>query len=151
MKPYTLLTWVLASRCWRPKKLMWLPSITNVPMLLNLSFPIRDPQVGRTPGSAPPVRAPVPTPSPATPHVPTPPGGVPNVAPVARRDQGCPIRNTARASLFTVNSPFAQNVRLRRVSEAISLAGPPPHGGPNWGHNSYACLVAFERSVLCEL
>jgi hypothetical protein len=106
--------------------LMWLPSITNVPMLLNLSVPIRAPQVGRAPGPAPSVRAPAPAPSPEAPHAPTPPGGVPNVAPVARRDQGRPIRNTARASLFTVNSPFAQNVRSRRVSDAIALAGPPP-------------------------
>jgi hypothetical protein len=93
--------------------LMWLPSITNVPMLLNLSVPIRAPPVGRTPGPAPPVRAPGPTPSSVAYHVPTPPGGAPNVAPVARRDQGRPVRNTARASLFTANSPFAQNVRSR--------------------------------------
>jgi hypothetical protein len=106
--------------------LMWLPSITNVPMLLNLSVPIRAPPVGRTPGPAPPVRASAPAPSSAAYHVPNPPGGVPNVAPVARRDQGRPVRNTARASLFTDNSPFAQNVRSRRVSEAIALAGPPP-------------------------
>jgi hypothetical protein len=131
--------------------LMWLPSTTNVTMLLKLSVPIRAPQVGRTPGPAPPIRAPVPALSPAARHIPTPSGGVPTVAPAACRDQGRPIRNTARASLFTANSPFAQNVRSRRVSETIALTGPPPHGGPKWGHNSYVCLVAFERSVLCEL
>jgi hypothetical protein len=106
--------------------LMWLPSITNVPMLLNLSVPIRAPPAGRTPGPAPPVRAPAPAPSSAVYHVSTPPGGAANVAPVARRDQGRPIRNTAPASMCTANSPFAQNVRSRRVSEAIALAGPPP-------------------------
>jgi hypothetical protein len=130
--------------------LMWLPSITNVPMLLNLSVPIRAPPAGRTPAPPPPVRAPVPAPSSAAYHVSTPPGGAPNVAPVARRDQGRPVWNTAQASMFTANSPFAQNVRSRRVSEYIALAGPPP-GGPQWGHHSYVCLVAFERSVLCEL
>jgi hypothetical protein len=52
--------------------LMWLPSITNVPMLLNLSVPIRAPQVGRTPGPAPPIRAPAPALSPAFHYVPTP-------------------------------------------------------------------------------
>jgi hypothetical protein len=106
--------------------LMWLPPITNVPMLLNLSVPIRAPLVGRTPGPAPPVRAPAPAPSSAAYHVPTPPGGAPTVAPVARRDQGRPVRNTSQASLFTANSPFAQNGRLRRVSETIVLVGPPP-------------------------
>jgi hypothetical protein len=106
--------------------LMWLPSITNVPMLLNLSVPIRAPPAGRTPGPAPPDRAPAPAPSSAACHVSTPPNRTPNVAPVTRRDQGRPVRNTARASMFTTNSPFAQNVWLRRVSEAIALAGPPP-------------------------
>jgi hypothetical protein len=106
--------------------LMWLPSITNVPMLLNLSVPIRARPVGRTPGPALPIIAPAPAPSSAAYHVPTPPGGVPDVAPVARRDQGRPVRNTARVSLFTAYSPIAQNVRSRRVSEAIALAGPPP-------------------------
>jgi hypothetical protein len=38
------------------KNLIWLPSITNVPMFPNLSVPIRAPPVGRTPGSSPPVR-----------------------------------------------------------------------------------------------
>jgi hypothetical protein len=90
--------------------LTWLPSITNVPMLLDMSVPIRTHQVGRAPGPAPPARAPAPAPSPAAPHVPSPLDGVLNVAPVVRRDQGRPILNTARASLLTVNSPLAQNV-----------------------------------------
>jgi hypothetical protein len=87
--------------------LMWIPSITNVPMLLNLSVPIRAPPAGRTSGPAPPVRAPAPVPSSASYQVSTPPCGAPIVAPVARRDQGRPVQNTARASMFTANSPFA--------------------------------------------
>jgi hypothetical protein len=73
--------------------LMWLPSITNVPLLLNLSVPIRAPPAGRTSGPAPPVRAPAPAPSSAPYQVSTPPGGAPIVAPVARRDKGRPVRN----------------------------------------------------------
>jgi hypothetical protein len=126
---------------------MWLPSITNVPMLLNLSVPIQAPPTGRTPGPAPPVRAPVPAPSSATYHVSTPPGEAPNVAPVARRDQGRSVRNTARASMFTANSPFAQNVRSRRVSEAIALSGTPPPMVDRGGATIPMCVSWHSKGV----
>jgi hypothetical protein len=97
--------------------LMWLPSVTNIPLLLNLSLAQR-------PVTA---RAPVTAPAPAGNRAPHAAAAPPAVARRDQdRDQGCPIRNTACPPVYTGNAPFSQNIRARRVAEAIALAGPPP-------------------------
>jgi hypothetical protein len=77
--------------------LMWLPSVTNVPLLLNLSLASR-PAAGRTPD---------PDSVPVAARTATPARGAPRTA---SRNQGRPIRNPARDPMFTGNTPFAQNV-----------------------------------------
>jgi hypothetical protein len=97
--------------------LMWPPSVTNVPLLLNLSLAQRPV----------PARAPVTAPAQAGNRAPNAAAAPPAVAWRDQgRDQGRLIRNTARPPVYTGNTPFSQNIRARRVAEAIALAGPPP-------------------------
>jgi hypothetical protein len=97
--------------------LMWLSYVTKVPLLLNLSLAQR-------PVTA---RAPMTAPAPAGNRAPNAAAAPPAVAQRDQgRDQGRPIRNTARLPVYTGNTPFLQNIRARRVTEAIALAGPPP-------------------------
>jgi hypothetical protein len=98
---------------------MWLPTVTNVPLLLALRH---IPRVDLT--ATPSVRVPAaraPTARAATPASDTAPA-----AAAARRDAGRQVRNPNRAPRFAGNTPFAQNVRSRTVSEAIATAGSPP-------------------------
>jgi hypothetical protein len=67
--------------------LMWLSSIINVPILLNMSAPLQ---------TTPAVRAPAPSPSTAAVHVATPAGGGPNVVAAGCHDKGPPIRNPSQ-------------------------------------------------------
>jgi hypothetical protein len=120
--------------------LMWLPSVTNVPLLLSLSL-----GGGRTPAPAPVVAiAPAVARSPAAARAPasTPPGGLPG-APAAHRS----VRNTGRHAMFTVNTPFSRNVRARRVSKPILLAGTPP-GVSRSGATGPVC-VSWHAKGLC--
>jgi hypothetical protein len=101
--------------------LMWIPSVTNVPLLLSLSLAQR-PVAARARA-----RAPVAAPAPAGNRAPNAAAPPPVVARRDQgRDQGRPIRNTARPAVYTGNTPFSQNIRARRVTDAIALAGPPP-------------------------
>jgi hypothetical protein len=89
--------------------LMWLPSVTNVPLLL-----------------AARARAPAAAPAPAGNRAPNAAAAPPAVARRDQgRDQGRQIRNTARPAVYTGNMPFSKNIRARRVTDAIALAGPP--------------------------
>jgi hypothetical protein len=97
--------------------LMWLPSVTIVPLLLNLGLAQRPV----------PARAPVTAPAPAGNRAPNAAAAPPAVARRDQgRDQGRLIRNTARPPVYTGNTPFSQNIRARRVMEAITLSGPSP-------------------------
>jgi hypothetical protein len=97
--------------------LMWLPSITNVPLLLSLSLAQR-PVAARTPAAAP---------APAGNRAPNAAAAPPAVARRDQgRDQGRQIRNISRPAVYTGNTPFSQNIRVIRVTDAIVLAGPPP-------------------------
>jgi hypothetical protein len=101
------------------KKLMWLPTVTNVPLLLSLRH---IPHVGlaATPSARVPVaRAP-------TARAATPASDTASAAVAARRDAGRHVRNPNHAPRFAGNTPFAQNVRSQAVLEAIATAGPPP-------------------------
>jgi hypothetical protein len=53
------------------------------------------------------------------------------VAPLGDRcDPGRPVRNTPRDARVTGDTPFTDNVRTRRVPQAMTLAGPPPRHAP---------------------
>jgi hypothetical protein len=99
--------------------LMWLPTVTNVPLLLALRH-IPRASLAATPSArasvarAPAVRA-------ADPASETDPA-----AAAARRGAGRQVRKTNRATRFAGNTPLAQPVRYRAVSEAITTAGSPP-------------------------
>jgi hypothetical protein len=99
--------------------LMWLPTVTNVPLLLALRH---IPRVGLA--AAPAARVPVAS-SQAARAADTGSDAAPT-ADAARRDAGRQVRNPNRAPRFAGNTPFAQNVRSRAVSEAIAAAGAPP-------------------------
>jgi hypothetical protein len=96
--------------------LMWLPSVTNVPLLISLSLAQR-PAAACTPAAAP---------APAGNRAPNAAAAPPAVARRDQgRDQGRQIQNTARPAVYTGNTTFSQNIRARRVMDAIVLAGPP--------------------------
>jgi hypothetical protein len=96
--------------------LMWLPTVTNVPLLCALR------QTQRISlAAAPAARAPV-----ARSQAARAADTDSDAAPAARRDAGRQVRNPNRAPRFAGNTPFAQNVRSRAVSEAITAAGAPP-------------------------
>jgi hypothetical protein len=99
--------------------LMWLPTVTTVPLLLALRH-ISRVDLAATPSARVPVtRAP-------TARASTPASDTAPAAAAARRDAGRQVRNQNRAPRFAGNTPFAQNVRSRAVSEAIATAGSPP-------------------------
>jgi hypothetical protein len=50
------------------------------------------------------------------------------------------VRNTNRDNRFTANTPFARNVRARRVVEAITLAGGPPPEVVRNGSSGAMCV-----------
>jgi hypothetical protein len=61
-----------------------------------------------------------------------------------RRNPGRPVHNTDRDAMFTGNTPFAENVRTRRVQQAIALA----EGGSTRvrrGVGLRVCLMACKR------
>jgi hypothetical protein len=94
--------------------LMWAPSVTSIPDLLILRVAPHHPRT-----RAPPSAAPSAAPTARTAIAPAP-------SPAEARTTGRMVRNTNRDNRFTANTPFARNVRARRVVEAIALAGAPP-------------------------
>jgi hypothetical protein len=118
--------------------LMWLPTLTNVPLLLTLRH---IPRVGLA--AAPAARVPVARAPAARAAAPA-----NDAAAAARRDAGRQVRNPNRAPRFAGNTPFAQNVRSRAVSEAIAAAGAPPHGGPKWSEWPLVHLLARAGAML---
>jgi hypothetical protein len=119
--------------------LSWLLSVANIPVLQALAPIARNTgPIGGTRGA---VANRVPTlPAPAT----TSPGAV---AGVTRRDVGLAIQNTQRDARFTSNTPFSTNVRNRRVTAAIALAGNPPQH-VRGGESSNMC-VSYHAKGLC--
>jgi hypothetical protein len=120
--------------------LMWLPTVTNVPILLALRTP------ARTPAPAPAARNPGRTTQPAS-------GGGANAgradaaAAAPRRDPGGQVRNTNHAALFLANTPFSRNVRSRSVTAAIAVAGPPPN--VTRGGVSMCMCVSWHGKGMC--
>jgi hypothetical protein len=62
------------------------------------------------------------------------------------RDPARPVRNTDRDAMFTGNTPFAANVRTRRVKQAIALAGPPPQH-MRGGVSDYMCVSWHAKRI----
>jgi hypothetical protein len=100
----------------RQNNLSWLPSVTNIPALFALrATPVRTPNAPRR-LAAP---AAVPTAAPAANA-----GNGDRAAPTPERPNlGARVRNPGRDTRFTGNTAFANNVRARRVEEAIVAAG----------------------------
>jgi hypothetical protein len=114
--------------------LSWVPSVANIPVLHALIVPTHG---ASTRGTAMRSNA-----SPATPVT------TPSAPPlVARREPGRAVRNTRRDARFTGNTPFAANVRGRRVLQAIVLAGPPPQH-VRGGVTECAC-VSYHAKGIC--
>jgi hypothetical protein len=126
--------------------LSWLPSVSNVPALQALTSPSRS--LGQGSGarggggnSNPAARG---TPATTASASPAP------AAPAAnRRNPGRPVRNTDHDTMFTGNTPFAANVRTRRVQQAIALAGPPPQHMRN-GVSECMCVSWHARCICFE-
>jgi hypothetical protein len=98
------------------QNLMWLPTVTNVPLLLALR---NIPRTGLTAApDAPVARAPAA-------RAAAPASEIAPAAAAARRDAGRQLCSPNRAPRFVGNTPFVQNVRSRAVSEAITTAGSP--------------------------
>jgi hypothetical protein len=120
--------------------LMWLPTVTNMPILLALRTP------ARTPAPAPAARNPGRTAQPAS-------GGGANAgradaaAAAPRRDPGPQVRNTNRAAWFLANTLFSRNVRSRSVTAAISVAGPPSQRHSWWRLHVHVRFVAWKGNV----
>jgi hypothetical protein len=91
--------------------LVWLPTVTNVPLLLALCTTPRaavvSPPAARAP---PPVRAL------------TPAGAAAPATDGARYDVGQQVCSSSHVPRFVGNTPFLQNVRTRAVSKAIATA-----------------------------
>jgi hypothetical protein len=100
----------------RQNNLSWLPSVTNIPALLALrAAPVRAPNAPRR--LAAPVA--VPTAAPVANS-----GNGNRAAPTPERPNlGSRVRNPGRDTRFAGNTTFANNVRARRVEEAIVAAG----------------------------
>jgi hypothetical protein len=126
--------------------LSWLPSVSNVPALQALTSPSRS--LGQGSGarggggnSNPAARG---TPATTASALPAP------AAPAAnRRDPGHPVRNTDRDAMFTGNTPFAANVRTRRVQQAIALAAPPPQHMRS-GVSECMCVSWYAKCICFE-
>jgi hypothetical protein len=54
-----------------------------------------------------------------------------------------------RDTMFTGNTPFAANVRTRRVQQAIALAGPPPQHMRN-GVSECMCVSWHTKGIYFE-
>jgi hypothetical protein len=99
------------------KKLMWLPTFTNVPSLLALSSTT---QVSASSGATTVTRSNL--------------GGNAAVVPATisgapRRDDGPSVRNPSRDPHYVGNNPFAHLVKIRNVFQAIAKDGCDP---PEW-------------------
>jgi hypothetical protein len=96
--------------------LSWLPSLTNIPALFALrATPVRSPNAPRRPAA--PTSVPTAAPAANT-------GKGDRAAPApGRPNLGSRVRNLGRDTRFTVNTAFSNNVRARRVEEAIVAAG----------------------------
>jgi hypothetical protein len=96
--------------------LNWLPSVSNIPALFAIrATPVR-------PGHAPRQAA---APTASASASPAGSGARPVPAPATsdRPDLGPRIRNPGRDARFTSNTAFANNVRSRRIDDAIEMAG----------------------------
>jgi hypothetical protein len=92
--------------------LSWLPSVSNMPALQALTSPSRIlGGGGGSRGGGGNINHPART--------------APTTTASAASTTAAPAGNR-RDAIFTVNTPFAANVRARRVQQAIGLAGPPP-------------------------
>jgi hypothetical protein len=100
----------------RQNNLSWLPSVMNIPALFALrATPVRALIAPRR-AAAP---AAVPTAAPVANA-----GNVARVAPAPERpDLGPRVRNPGRDTRFTGKTAFTNNVRARRMEEAIVVAG----------------------------
>jgi hypothetical protein len=98
----------------RQNNLNWLPSVSNIPAFFALrAAPVRA------------VHAPLQAAAPAASALPAARVACPAPAPAAadRPDLGPRIRNPGRDARFTSNTAFANNVRSRRIDDAIEMAG----------------------------
>jgi hypothetical protein len=124
------------------QNLMWLPSVTNVPLLVNLSL---------SPGAAV-IHVPAPVPAsarpPAAARASAPAGGAPRRYPrlVAINAILCVTRLIMSCSQETLRSP-----RAFEISESVRPSfwhPPPPDGCLECCYGAYVCVVAREGAVL---
>jgi hypothetical protein len=97
--------------------LMWVPSVTSVPVLLSLPVGSQPPRQAGPALAVPRARA---APSAVGPSA------AASAAGAAGREPGRMVRNLHRDSRFTANTPLARNVRAKRVVGAITQTGGPP-------------------------
>jgi hypothetical protein len=108
--------------------LMWAPSISSVPALLTLQVAATSTRAATTHSAAPATR----TTSPASLTAPA--------SATGAREPGRMVRNIHRDPRFTANTPFARNVRSRRVVDAIALAGGSPPDVTRGGASGAMCV-----------
>jgi hypothetical protein len=130
----------------RQNNLNWLPSVSYVPALLALR-------------PAAPCRQHAPRPSVTSAALAAPPATASRGAPsaVQRPDLGSLVRSPSRDARFTGSTAFANNVRTRRVQDAIQLAGRSAlpelvRGGASVGmcvsyHAKYSCFEGCQRAA----
>jgi hypothetical protein len=123
--------------------LMWLPMVTNVPLILYLCNTPR-----AAVAVAPAARAPVARAAAARTAAPT--GEVAPAAEAAFCDAGRQVRNPNRAPRLVGNNPFAQNVRSRALSDAIATAGSPPPMATRNGSSGPLCIYWHARGQCFE-